>query len=162
MEIDVIEITEQELNRLSAVQMQLLRSAQKSKNKLRITLKEEFALHKKMFYANGMKNSSLVNAKYTELDEAYCRDVGEIVEQLEYGLNLNTPMPDDGTADETTGYIVDYTLPYTDRYRLVRDYYLTINDPSQRLSLYSADATAKRYLGSYYSTLYDVLVAYGS
>ncbi len=58
------------------------------------------------------------------------------------------------------GYIVDYTLSYTERYNLVRTYYLSIEDPAQRMSLYAADETARKYLGSYYASLYNVLNTY--
>ncbi len=42
----------------------------------------------------------------------------------------------------------------------MRDYYLAIENPAERMALYTADDTAKRYLGSYYSTLYNVLYTY--
>ncbi len=55
---------------------------------------------------------------------------------------------------------MDYTLSYNERYRIVRDYYLSITDPAERMALYSADDTARKYLGSYYASLYNVLYSY--
>ena len=55
------------------------------------------------------------------------------------------------------GYIVDYELSYLERYILVRDYYLAIEDPAERLVLYRADTVAQSYLGNYYTTLYNYL-----
>ena len=42
----------------------------------------------------------------------------------------------------------------------MRDYYLSIEDPSERMSLYGADSVARKYLGSYYASLYNVLNTY--
>ena len=79
-------------------------------------------------------------------------------------MSLNEPTEggDVGGGDGSTesGYIVDYTLPYSERYKLVRDYYFTIEDPQERLALYTVDEVAKQYLSSYYRTLYDVLYSY--
>ena len=42
----------------------------------------------------------------------------------------------------------------------MRDFYLAIPDTDERLALYGADEVAKKYLSSYYSTLYSVLATY--
>ena len=63
-------------------------------------------------------------------------------------------------GDESAGYIVDYNLSYNERYVIVRDFYLAIPDTDERLALYGADEVAKKYLSSYYSTLYSVLATY--
>ena len=78
-------------------------------------------------------------------------------------MSLTDPTAGDegtGTPDETTGYIVDYSLTYSERYVIVRDYYLSIEDPDERMTLYAADGVAKNYLSSYYKTLYNVLSTY--
>lgn len=159
MEFDVIEISPEKLKNLTAVQMQLLRTAQKNKNSLRHKTEQDFALFKKLVLTDNMKDSSLLAQKRAELEAEYDYQLNIIVEQLYYGLELNAPYPgDDDIAN--TGYIVDYTLSYTERYNIVRDYYLSIPDPSERMALYTADDVAKRYLSSYYSTLYNVLSTY--
>lgn len=160
MQFDVITLTEEEIASMTTIQMQLLRSAQKNKNELYHKLQQDIALYKKLVYTDGMKESSLFEQKRAELEEEYNYKVGIIAEQLQYALQLNEPYPDRGEGDSSAGYIVDYTLSYTDRYIIVRDYYLAIEDPAERMSLYTNDETAKKYLGSYYTSLYNVLYSY--
>lgn len=160
MEFDIIEYTEVELKKLTPVQMQLLRTAQKRKNELYHKLEQDFALFKKLVCTEGMYDSSLLEDKHAELLEEFNYQVEILKEQLEYGMKLNSPLPDQDEEDKNAGYIVDYSLTYADRYVLVRDYYLSIENPAERMALYSADEVAKRYLGSYYASLYNVLNMY--
>lgn len=162
MEFDVIEVTEEQLKKFTAVQMQLLRTAQKNKNALKVKYAQELELFQKLVYTDGMKNSSLYEGKRAELAAEFEREVGIIVEQLNYSIEQNGPFNDGSGSggDQSVGYIVDYSLSYTERYIIVRDYYLSIPDPAERMSLYANDAVAKKYLQSYYSTLYDVLSSY--
>lgn len=159
MTFDIIEITDKELAKLTVVQMQLLRTAQKNKNNLRANLEKDMDLFVKYALTNDVKDSSLIEQKRAELEAEFERQVAIIAEQLEYSMTLNEPYPEDEDL-ENVGYIVDYSLPYTDRYNIVRDYYLAISDASERMALYSADEVAKKYLGSYYITLYNVLSTY--
>jgi hypothetical protein len=79
-------------------------------------------------------------------------------------MSLNEPTTDDdlggNDADESVGYIVDYSLSYNERYVIVRDYYMSIDDANERLTLYSADEVAKAYLNQYYSTLFNLFYSY--
>lgn len=160
MEFDVIELTEEEIGEFTNVQMQLLRTAQKNKNSLRHKLEQDIELFRKLVLTDGMKNSSLLDHKRAELEGEFDYQVAILAEQLQYALKVNAPYPDSGDYDESTGYIVDYSLSYTDRYIIVRDYYLAIADPAERMALYTADDVARQYLGSYYTTLYNVLYTY--
>lgn len=160
MEFDIIDVTEEELKEYSAVQMQLLRSAQKEKNELAHKMEQELAMFKKLVYTDDMKESSLLEQKRAELQAEFEYKVAILVEQFRYALEMTEPyIPENPDADKV-GYIVDYTLPYTDRYNIVRDYYLAITDVNERMALYSADEVAKDYLSSYYRTLYNVLYTY--
>lgn len=160
MTFDIIVLTDEELRKMTAVQMQLLRTAQKKKNELKHKLELDMDLFKKLLLTDNMQDSSLEAQKRAELEEEYLYQVGIIAEQLEYALEVNEPFPDGGDSSEDVGYIVDYGLSYTDRYIIVRDYYLSIADPAERMALYGKDDVARRYLGSYYNTLYDVLYTY--
>ncbi len=159
MEFDIIELTPEELSNFTSVQMQLLRSAQKNKNTLRENMDRDLRLFKSLLLTDDVFNSSLYAQKRAELEREFDFKTESIAEQLRYNLSLSEPYdPDDN--DEEAGYIVDYTLSYNERYRIVRDYYLSITDPAERMALYSADDTARKYLGSYYASLYNVLYSY--
>lgn len=160
VEFDIIEISNDELKQLSTIQMQLLRTAQKKKNELKYKMEQDLALFKKLVYTDGMKESELLQQKREELEGQFNYEVEILAEQLGYAMKLNEPYPDWDDENASAGYIVDYTLNYTDRYIIVRDYYLAISPPSERMALYAADEAAKRYLGTYYDTLYDVLSTY--
>lgn len=160
MTFDIVSYTEDQLAELSEVQMQLLRTAQKKKNELEHKMYSELAMFKKMLYTNGMKNSSLYEHKKAQLNEEFEYQVEILREQLQYSIELNTPFPPDSDEQEEAGYTVDYSLSYADRYAVVRAYYFDIDDPVERLNLYSADEVAKRYLGEYYTILYNVIYSY--
>lgn len=159
MTFDIIELKPGELESFSTIQVQLLRTAQKKKNELYRKMKSDLAMFKLMIYGNGLMASTLYKNKQTELQEEYEYQVAILKEQLLYSLSINEPYPDEKDL-ESVGYIVDYSLSYTDRYAIVREYYLAIEDGSLRMQLYTNDEVAKRYLGSYYSVLYNVLYNY--
>ena len=160
MEFDVVEISQDELKNLTAVQMQILRTAQKSKNELVHKMEKELELFKKLVYTDDMKESSLLEQKEAELQAELDYQLAIIVEQYEYGMQLSEPyIPEHPDAGQV-GYLVDYTLPYSDRYSIVREYYLAIKDPTQRMNLYANDEVAKDYLSSYYRALFNVLYSY--
>ena len=160
MKYDILDYTDEEIKNLSVIQTQLLRNAQKRKNELYHKLEQDFALFKRLAYTEGMYDSSLIENKRAELEAEFNYQVEIIREQLIYAIELNSPIPDQSEEEANVGYIVDYSLSYTDRYVLVRDYYLSIEDPAVRMALYAADDVAKRYLDSYYATLYNVLNMY--
>lgn len=159
MEFDIIELTPEELSNFTSVQMQLLRSAQKNKNTLRENMDRDLRLFKSLLLTDDVFNSSLYAQKRAELEREFDFKTESIAEQLRYNLSLSEPYDPDDNDDEA-GYIVDYTLSYNERYRIVRDYYLSITDPAERMALYGADDTARKYLGSYYASLYNVLYSY--
>lgn len=162
MTFDLVEYTEEELEALSVIQMQLLRNAQKKKDELRHKMEIELNMFKQVVLSNGMQASTLYEQKAAALEAEFEYQVEILKEQLLYSIRLNEPPSEgDGEADtETAGYLVDYSLPYSDRYSIVRDYYLSIPDPALRMQKYTDDEVAKRYLGKYYSTLYNVLYNY--
>lgn len=160
MQFDVVTVSEAELKNFTAVQMQLLRTAQKSKDELVHKMQKELALFKKLVYTDDMKESSLLSQKQAELQAELNYQLAIIVEQYEYGMQLSEPVIPENPDVTKVGYLVDYSLPYTDRYSIVREYYLSIKDPTERMNLYAADSVAKDYLSSYYRTLFNVLYSY--
>lgn len=162
MTIDIIDVTDEELKNFTVVQMQLLRTAQKNKNELLYNLEKDIKLFEKLVLTNDMKESTLAEHKRAELESEYQRKLNIIIEQLNYNLSLSEPYPEGGgsVSEDEAPYIVDYTLSYSERYTIVRNYYLSVEDPSERMALYTADETARKYLGSYYASLYNVLYSY--
>lgn len=166
MTYDILEMTEEDIMALSVVQTKLLRTAQKSKNELSYKLEQDKQAFYNIVVANGTLNSGIYAAKCASLEAEYEREVEILREQLIFNLSLNEPTTDDDLGDsglgedEDTGYIVDYSLSYLDRYTIVKSYYMAIEDPEERLALYAADTTAQSYLGQFYNTLYNLLAQY--
>lgn len=163
MEFDIIPVTSAELEIYSVVQMKMLRTAQQKKNELVRKAQKELEIYRAVTLGNGMKNSSLTEQKKAELDAEVAWQTAVLADNLLYNMSLNEPTSGGdtggGNGDESAGYIVDYSLSYVERYVIVRDYYLAIQDAEERMNLYSADDVARRYLDSYYSTLFDYLDA---
>ena len=164
MLFDIIEITDEELKALSVVQMKMLRTAQQKKDELERKADKELKMYMLAALNSGMKNSTLIAHKERELKDELQFQTAVLVDNLIYNMSLNEPTGGGDTGgeggDESAGYIVDYNLSYNERYVIVRDFYLAIPDTDERLALYGADEIAKKYLSSYYSTLYSVLATY--
>ncbi len=163
MEFDIISLSAEEVQALTTVQLKLLRTAQQKKNALEHEMQQELEVYRCLCYTNNVFRSSLYEDKKAELEKEYEYQVEILREQLIFNMSLNEPTHDGETGDDggdDTAYIVDYELSYLERYIIVRDYYMSIEDPAERMALYTADEVAKQYLGSYYSTLYNYLGTY--
>ncbi len=163
MEFDIIDFSEAEVEALTTVQLKLLRTAQQNKNALEHEMEQELEVYRCLCYTNNVFFSSLYTDKQAELRKEYEYQVEILREQLIFNMSLNEPTHDDETGDDGGGdaaYVVDYELSYLERYIIVRDYYMSIEDPVERLALYTADEVAQKYLGSYYNSLYNYLSSY--
>ena len=163
MIFDIISITQEEADLLETLQLKLLRTAQQKKNELEQKLKVQLDEYKSITYANGVQFSSLYEDFERKATAEYERQVEVLREQLVFNMSLKEPTHDDetgGSGSDNSGYVVDYELTYIERYIQVRDYYMTIEDPNERLALYRADKVALKYLGSYYNFLYDYLIQF--
>lgn len=164
MTFDIIEITEEEVSGLEVVRLKLLRTAQQKKNELSHKLERELAEQKRLLYSNGMENSTLYEQISAEMTAEYEYQVEILKEQLLFNMSLGEPTNGGETGgsggDTNTGYVVDYELSYMERYIEVRDYYLSIEDPNERIALLREDEVARKYLGTYYNTLFNYLVQF--
>ena len=164
MQFDVINITQEEVEKLTVVQMKMLRTAQQKKDELVRKAEQDIEMFRRIVLTSGMKHSTLIRDKMKEIYDEVDYKCAVLADNLIYNMSLNEPTSGDdiggGGGDEGAGYIVDYSLSYNERYVIVRDYYLAIQDPAERMALYAADEVAKKYLGSYYGTLYNVLATY--
>ncbi|MGN0804195.1 MAG: hypothetical protein ACI4MS_02310 [Candidatus Coproplasma sp.] len=162
MTFDIINITEEEVELLSTVQKKLLRTAQQKKNELYRKLQNQLYELRLMVSSNGVNNSSVYEQTAKELQSDYDTEIEILTEQLQFNMSLKEPSNGGETGDsgtDNTGYVVDYELSYLERYIIVRDYYLAIEDPAERIALYQADEVAMKYLGTYYNTLFDYLLS---
>lgn len=163
MEFDILNLTEEELDALSVIQVNLLRTAQQTKNELFHEMEKKKEQFKITLANNNTGLSSLYYEKCQALEKEFDYQVEILRERLVYNMSLNEPTVDEDTGgggSPDTGdspYPIDYSLEYIERYIIVRDYYLTIEDPNERLALYQADEVAQRYLSVYYNTLYNYL-----
>ena len=159
MEFDIIDLTAEEVEKLTVIQLKLLRTAQKKKDELEYAFDKDMQLFKQVTMTNDFTASSLYTAKYNSLKTEFDREVEILREQLIFNMSLNEPTHDDDMGDSGTEgpYPVDYSLSYLERYIVVRDYYMSIPDANERLALYQADKVAMNYLSSYYNTLYNYL-----
>ena len=163
MEFDIIDITEEEVKGLAVVQQKLLRTAQQKKNELQHKLDQQIEEYRWLLYINGTHKSSLLNSVEDELLEEFEYQVEILREQLLFNMNLKEPTHEGetgGSGSDTSGYVVDYELSYLERYIEVRDYYLAIPDPDERIALLAADEVAQDYLGTFYNTLFNYLVSF--
>lgn len=164
MTFDIIDISDEEVEALSVIQLKLLRTAQKTKDEWQRKFEAEMETYRKLLYSQNMEYSTLYQDEYDALNAKLQQDIDILREQLQFNMSLGEPTtPDDmggSDGDESAGYPVDYSLSYIERYVLVRDYYMSISDPNERLALYTSDDTARRYLNSYYTTLYNYLVQF--
>ncbi|MCM1545862.1 MAG: hypothetical protein NC033_02385 [Clostridiales bacterium] len=163
MTFDIIEISEAEVKDLETVRLKLLRTAQQKKDELYHKLQSEIAEQKRLLYSNGMENSSLFTDIVAELTAEYEYQVEIIREQLLFNMSLGEPTAGGetgGSGTENSAYLVDYELSYIERYVHVRDYYFTIEDPNERIAVLREDEVARKYLGTYYNTLFNYLIQF--
>lgn len=166
MQFDIIPITGTEAGKLSSAQMGLLRNAQQKKNELLHSGEKELKRFELSVLSSGMKHSSLTEAKRLEIESETEYRCAVIADELLYDMSVINQVQDNvsgnlpGESGSGVGYTVNYSLSYSQRYVIVRDYYLQIKDVTERMTKYAADETAKKYLDSYYKTLYNVLATY--
>lgn len=160
MIFDIIDITEDEVDHLTTVQKKLLRTAQQKKDEMVRSRDEQLFELKIMCNSSNMENSSVYRQTAEKIQSDYQTELDVLIEQLQFNMSLREPTnggETGGSNIDNTGYIVDYELSYLERYIAVRDYYLTIEDPNERIALLQQDKVAMEYLGTYYSVLFDYL-----
>lgn len=164
MIFDIISITEAELKTLSVKQLKLLRAAQQKKDELTENSERELEKFKYKIMAAGMKDSTLLKDKKWAVGKALKYKCAALADNLIFNMNAVGESKNNGSGSSggstETGYLVDYSLSYNERYIIVRNYYLAIPDVNERMRKYAADEVAKKYLGSYYETLYNILATY--
>lgn len=159
MKIDIISYTDEQFAALTETQLQEIRLVQAEKDELFAKL--EKAKEKEYFriLGSGTARSTIYEQACARLDEEYEAEV----ERLRNGLifYLQYSFRGEDSSVDSAPYIVNFALPYEQRYVIVRDYYMnTYSDPKERFEAFRMDQVAGSYLGEYYGTLSSYLRAY--
>ena len=155
MTIDIIAFTDAQYAALNEVQLQEVINAQTRKDNMTKALEEKKRKEKFRLIKNGVFRSGIYNALCTQWDEEYAAELEVVKEKLLFYLRFALK-PE--TPPSEAPYLLDYSLPYSERYIVVREYYLNAyTDPSERMNAFKTDEIAPQYLGEFYATLYDYL-----
>lgn len=163
MDFDIINMTQKEIADMPTIQKKLIRTAQQKKNELEHKMELQVEEFTKLVKSNGTYNASILLQYRNLLNDEFLYQVDILREQLIFNLSVNEPTNDKetgGSGSDDTGYVVDYELSYIERYAEVKNYYMGIEDPNERLNLYIADTTAQQYLGTFYNTLFEYIASF--
>ena len=156
MEINIISYTAAQYAALTAEQLQEVRSAQIKKNKLDAAYLENLEKEKHRLTENGTLLSTMWQATQNRMYADYAKEVETLREGLLFYLHYSTK-PDNPEGSEIAApYKVDYSLSDTERFQIVKDYYMeTYTSANERFLAFKADEVAVQYLGELYAPLYD-------
>ena len=162
MQIDIIDLTDPCYSALSPVQLALVRAAQEKKNKLAASAEEKRQKFIDKLVLNHFSHSLVYKLQQSVFEKQFEEDVDAIRENLLYELAYKT---NGSEGNEFGPYSYpenpDYSLTYSQRFVLVRQYYIDLTrDAEARLAAYAGDSLARTYLGEFYQTLYEMLASY--
>lgn len=150
MEINIISYTAQQLAELSTEQILEVRSAQTKKESLEAKLEKALEDERARLVQNGMLHSDVWALTQEKLRAECEAEIDRIRERLLFYLHYSAQ------EEHGTPYPVDYSLGWEDRCRVVMDYYLAAYIyAEERFEAFKGDAVAKKYIGEYYSIIYN-------
>lgn len=162
MVIDIIDLTDEEFQNLTSVQLAMVNTAQAEKNEILASAEEKKEKQLKVFLENHTARSSIRKNFNEQVDSEANRQVDIVREDLLYRLAYESLYSD---GNELGPYRYpenpNYQLSEPQRFLVVRDYYMHVtSNPQARLQAFGMDKLAVSYLGEYYQTLYDLLASY--
>lgn len=164
MEVDIIELTDEEYQKLTSVQLSMIYSAQTQKNEILADAAEEKTERLNRLLKQNVARSSLRQDVEAQIDAKAQVKVDAVREDLLYRLaydKSNTEGNEKGKYSYPEN--PNYDLSFEQRFLIVRDYYMHYTRSAQtRLELFGNDVFAAEYLGDYYQTLYDLFAYYAS
>ena len=162
MVIDIIDLSDENYKNLSAVQLAMVRAAQAKQDKL---LSEADELCGELFRMalsnNALRSTALRDRLAKERADAQ-RQVEAVRADLLYQIAYEG-IGSEGNEQGPYRYPENpnYNLSYSQRFLVVRNYYMqATDDPDARLQAFAMDTLAKEYLGEFYRTLYELLASY--
>ncbi len=162
MTIDIIDLTDPQYSDLSPVQLSMVRVAQTKKDKILSVAEEDKAEMFQMLVSNHFERSTAYNFYAKQVDDEAAAQVDILREDLLLQLAYES-LGSEGDENGPYRYPQNpnYNLSYSERFLVVRNYYMeATDDPNARLQAYGMDTLARSYLGEFYQTLYDLLASY--
>ena len=162
MKIDIVDLTSPQYSNLSPVQLAMVRAAQTKKNKIEAEAEKDKRNIKYLLLANNTARSTSLRDAIAEIEAQKEQDIETVKADLDYQLAYEA-LGSEGDENGPYRYPQNpnYNLSYSERFLVVRQYYMDVtSDPNARLAAYAADTLARSYLGEFYQTLYDLLLSY--
>ena len=162
MVIDIIDMTDEQYANLSSVQLAMVRAAQAQKDKTLQAAEEEKAQLFRFMLSDRAARSSALQCSWEQIDDAAEEEIARIKADLNYQLAYEA-ISNEGNASGPYRYPENpnYNLSYSQRFLVVRNYYMSATDDADaRLQSYAMDTLAREYLGEFYQTLYELLASY--
>lgn len=162
MDIDIIDLNDAKYSNLSAVQLSMVRAAQGKKNEILAEAEKEKGELFRMMLANRAARSSALDKRSAEIDGEAEQKIDAVRTDLDYQLTYDV-IASEGNDKGPYRYPENpnYNLTYSQRFLVVRNYYMSVTDDADaRLQAYAMDSLAREYLGEFYRTLYDLLASY--
>ena len=162
MNIDIIDLTDPQYRNLSAVQLAMVRIAQAKKDKILAKKAQDIIVIEQQFSINHTARTTALSFYKKEITDIADAEVAIVREDLLYQLAYEA-LGTEGNEKGPYRYPENpnYTLSYSQRFLVVRQYYMEItNDAAARLEAYRMDTLARSYLGEFYLTLYDLFASY--
>lgn len=162
MDIDIIDLTLPEYADLSPVQLAMVRAAQAKKNKILAKAAKD---QNDLFFftvSNNTARSSAYKQEYSAIAKAAEAEIETVKADLLYQIAYEG-IGQEGNDNGPYRYPENpnYNLSYSQRFLVVRNYYMdATDDPEARLRAFAMDSLAREYLGEYYQTLYELLASY--
>lgn len=153
MVIDIISYEDEQFAQLTEEQLLEVRSVQQKVNELRLKKVEIAEEAKFRLLKRGVVRSSMMEYGVAEELAAIDGEIDNLREGLLFYLRFSTPSV---PSTDETGYLVDTSLSYEERYHIVFEYYqTTYTDAAERFKAFKADTVARSYLGELYKVMYD-------
>lgn len=162
MKIDIVDLTDPQYSNLSPVQLAMVRAAQTKKDKLVAEADKDKRELKYLLLANNTARSTALRDAVADIEAKKEQDIKTVKADLDYQLAYEA-LGSEGDENGPYRYPQNpnYNLSYSERFLVVRRYYMDVtSDPNARLAAYAADTLARSYLGEFYQTLYDLLLSY--
>ncbi len=162
MVIDIIDPNDEQFKDLDSLQYAMIRAAQAQKNEiLAKTAEAKGTLFRGMLSRNAVRSTAYLDA-CARMDAAAEAQIDVVRDDLLHQLAYSSLF---SGGNEMGPYSYpenpNYNLTFSQRFLIVRDYYMHVTtDPKARLDAYAMDTLARVYLGEYYQTLYELLASY--